>query len=60
MNPEVYPAPSADHVGAGETMSGFTPSERVKFSLIALVAVTAIGLEGAELIAIYVIAALAF
>ncbi len=41
-------------------MSGFTPSERVKFSLIALVAVTAIGLEGAELIAIYVIAALAF
>ena len=41
-------------------MSGFTRSERVQFNLIALVAVTAIGLEGAELIAIYVIAAHAF
>jgi Ca2+:H+ antiporter len=61
MNPEGYPSPYADHVSAGETMSGFTRSERVQFSLIALVAVAAIGLEVAHAnsVLIFIVAGLA-
>jgi Ca2+:H+ antiporter len=61
MNPEGYPSPYADHVSAGETMSGFTRSERVQFSLIALVAVAAIGLEvtHANSVLIFIVAGLA-
>ncbi|PHX80539.1 MAG: calcium/proton exchanger [Thermoleophilia bacterium] len=56
-----YPSPYAARVSAGETMSGFTRSERVQFSLIGLVAVAAIGLEvtHANSVLIFVVAGLA-
>lgn len=61
MNHAGYPCPYAARVSAGETMSGFTRSERVQFSLISLIAVAAIGLEFAHAnsVLIFIVAGLA-